>query len=107
MRLLLCITTTIKAKFLILLAASLFTLLLAACDMGPPPLPTPTNADTVAPSVTIPANADATLTPTLPQTTAEATPASSPTLGSIAGSRMIYLDPDGITVKSVLHNGTS
>ena len=103
----LCIRTTIKAKFLALLAASLFTLLLAACDMGPTPLPTPTNTEPPNPSATIPANADATPTSPLSQATTEPTSAASPTTVAAQASRIIYLDPDGITVKSVLHDGTA
>jgi len=103
MKLLLYFISGIEKVFLALLPASLFILLLSACDSAPPPLPTATNTAAPTPSVSIPANAEATQTPPVSVTTVEATP----TTGTASGSRIIYLDPDGFTVKSVLHDGTS
>src|SRR5687768_2516585 len=97
----------IKRRFVILLAASFFTFSLAACDIRPPPLPQQTATVAPNPSATITANAEASPTPPLSQATAEPTSEAVPTTGTASGGRIIYLDPDGFTVKSVLHDGTS
>jgi hypothetical protein len=101
MEILLQIRAGIWLRFFFMVGITFPCLLLAACDIGSPALPTPTPESAVTPSVTFMRN-DATQTPSTPDTTSQV---ASPTTDTAADSRIVYLAPDGFTVMSVRQDG--
>ena len=105
MEILLQINAGIRLRFFFMLGITLPCLLLSACDIGSPALPTLTPESAVTPSVTFMRN-DATQTPSQPQSTPDTTSqVASPTTDTAADSRIVYLAPDGFTVMSVRQDG--
>src|SRR5688500_13076707 len=92
-----------------LMTGIVLLILLSACDSEQPATPTPVGNPSPSSVAVQTATVDATVTVSAEESSTPTPDATSPrpTSGAVSRGRIIYLDPDGFTVKSVLHDGTS